>query len=323
MCYGHDGHSALCEATERRGLGRRGFLGGFAGAAGAGVLGLAAGAPASAKGQGKDRPRPDHGRPGRRRVAPGLISIQLYSLRADLAVNYDRALRYVADIGYRRVEQAGYYGRTAKQLKRFHDRLGLQTTSAHEGLSNDASALDTKIKNAVTLEHEYVNVPYLASDNPEQWKRWAYQINSEAARFQREGIAYGYHNHAHEFVELSDGQRPWDIFMAELDPVNVHLEADLYWVYTGAIEGGDGVDDPQQFVIDTINDAPLEVRQYHVKDRDEETGDTADLGTGVIDFAPLFANHQVEEYIVENDTPDVTPRQTAEVGYDYLRALRF
>jgi hypothetical protein len=31
----------------------------------------------------------------------------------------------------------------------------------------------------------------------------------------------------------------------------------------------------------------------------------------------------VKEYIVENDTPDVTPRQTSEVGYRYLRKLRF
>jgi hypothetical protein len=31
----------------------------------------------------------------------------------------------------------------------------------------------------------------------------------------------------------------------------------------------------------------------------------------------------VVEYIVENDTPDVTPLQTAEVGYRYLRKVRF
>ena len=49
----------------------------------------------------------------------------------------------------------------------------------------------------------------------------------------------------------------------------------------------------------------------------------ADLGTGFIDFARIFRAHTVEEYIVENDTPDVTPLQTAEVGYPYLRSLRF
>ena len=30
-----------------------------------------------------------------------------------------------------------------------------------------------------------------------------------------------------------------------------------------------------------------------------------------------------EQYIVENDTPDVTYLQTADVGYDYLRRIRF
>ncbi|WP_370618133.1 hypothetical protein [Mumia sp. Pv 4-285] len=60
-----------------------------------------------------------------------------------------------------------------------------------------------------------------------------------------------------------------------------------------------------------------------MKDRDPDTGVMCDLGTGNLDFARIFAHHQVEEYIVENDRPNVTPRQTAEVGYDYLRALRF
>jgi sugar phosphate isomerase/epimerase len=65
------------------------------------------------------------------------------------------------------------------------------------------------------------------------------------------------------------------------------------------------------------------VLQYHVKDRHAADGDMADLGTGMIDFARVFQAHKVDEYIVENDTPDVTPLQTAQVGYSYLRDLRF
>ena len=72
-----------------------------------------------------------------------------------------------------------------------------------------------------------------------------------------------------------------------------------------------------------IHDAPQQVRQYHVKDRDPVTRRHGDLGTGVIDFDRIFRAHAVEEYIVENDTPDVTPLQTAQVGYDYLRNLRY
>ena len=106
-----------------------------------------------------------------------------------------------------------------------------------------------------------------------------------------------------------------------LDPRLVHLEVDLYWVYTGGVESG--ADDPLQFAIDVIHDAPQEVRQYHVKDRDAATGDMCDLGTGVINFAEIFRSHSVEEYIVENDTPDVTPLTTAAVGHVYLDHLRY
>ena len=49
----------------------------------------------------------------------------------------------------------------------------------------------------------------------------------------------------------------------------------------------------------------------------------ADLGTGVIDFAKVFRSHGVEEYIVENDSPDVTPLTTAAVGHLYLDHLRY
>ena len=62
--------------------------------------------------------------------------------------------------------------------------------------------------------------------------------------------------------------------------------------------------------------------QYHVKDRHADSGDMADLGTGMIDFSRIFRAHSVLEYIVENDTPDVSPLRTAEVGYNYLRDLR-
>ncbi|WP_203433268.1 hypothetical protein [Jiangella asiatica] len=40
------------------------------------------------------------------------------------------------------------------------------------------------------------------------------------------------------------------------------------------------------------------------------------------DFPRIFRAHRVLEYIVENDTPDVTPLRTAEAGYQYLSRLR-
>ena len=148
-------------------------------------------------------------------------------------------------------------------------------------------------------------------------------MNKEAALAKKYGLRYGYHNHAHEFtIDLENGElTPWEVLTERLDPRLVHLEVDLYWAYTGGVNSGAA--DPLKFAIDVIRDAPQEVRQYHVKDRDVHRGDLADLGTGVIDFPKIFRSHSVEEYIVENDTPDVTPLTTAAVGHVYLDHVRY
>ncbi|RKN06268.1 sugar phosphate isomerase/epimerase family protein [Streptomyces radicis] len=321
MCYGISNDRALAEARAHHGPGRRSLLrGAVVGAFGAAALGAGGAASAQATPRGR-------GGWGRVLVPPGRISVQLYTLRADLngEIGFDATLRELSDLGYPRVEQAlGYFGRSAAELKDFYDDLDISCTSSHDGISADEAALETKLRNARTLRQSFVNVPYLSSPDKDQWKIWAEQMNREAEAARRFGLRYGYHNHAHEFTtDLGNGVTPWDVFMAELDPRLVHLEIDLYWAVTGGIESGDGVDDPEQFTIDVIRSSPLEVLQYHVKDRDPVTGDMADCGTGMIDFPRIFKAHKVREYIVENDTPDVTPIRSAEVGIGYLRGLRY
>ncbi|MCO1593729.1 sugar phosphate isomerase/epimerase [Micromonospora sp. RHAY321] len=314
MCYGHDGMAALRRSVDRRSLLR-------------GTLAVAAGVGLASSGLGATAASATAHRTGRHHVPPGLISIQLWTVRDALwgAPGYDATLTHLARLGYPRVELAlGYFGRTAAQLRQFLDGIGISASSSHDGISGTAAELEQKVQNAVTLGQQFMVVPYLYSESTDDWKRWAEQMNVEAAAARAAGLRYGYHNHAHEFtIDLGGGKRPWDVLTAELDPKLVHLEVDLYWAVTGGINSGDGVADPEGFTLDVIRSAPQRVLQYHVKDRDVTTGDMADLGTGTIDFARIFREHSVLEYIVENDTPDVTPQQTAEIGYRYLRKLRF
>lgn len=327
MCFGFDGDGALQRSAEERGHSRRHVLRGTA-AAGAGAIGLSAlagAAPSFAKGKGKDKGH-GHGHGGgrQREVPQDRISIQLYTLRAATGTRegFDLVLKRLAQYGYGRVELAGFGTRTAAELRDFLNGLDIAASSSHDGISATPAALQTKLRNAAILRQKYMNVPYLASNSLSQWQQWADQMNNEAQQAKRYGIAYGYHNHAHEFTtDLGGGTTPWDVLTSRLDKKLVHLEVDLYWAYTGGVQTGSG--DPDQFAIDVIKDAPQKVRQYHVKDRDATTGDMSDLGTGVVDFARIFAKHQVEEYIVENDTPDVTPLTSAAVGRCYLDHLTF
>ena len=319
MCFGFDGEGALRRSLEEKGASRRSlFRGAAAGVAGAAVLGSGLAAPAeAAKGHG-------HGHGSKRSVPHDKISIQLYTLRDAMggSPGFDTVLTRLAQYGYEKVEFAGYYGRTARQIRDQLDGLGIRASSSHEGISADSAALRTKLENAVTLGQKYVVVPYLNSSSLSDWQTWADQMNAEAAVAGRYGLRYGYHNHAHEFtIDLGGGLTPWEVLTSRLDRKLVHLEVDLYWAYTGGVNTGAA--DPDRFAIDVVREAPQEVRQFHVKDRDAGTGDMCDLGTGVVDFPRIFRSHTVEEYIVENDTPDVTPLTTAAVGHLYLDHVRY
>jgi len=331
MCYGHDGDAALRESLERKGASRRGLLRGVvAGAAGAAVLGAS---PAVAgKGPGKGHGH-GHGHGRHKGVPTDRISIQLYTLRSRMRddTEIQLMLDQLEGFGYERVERAGLYSYTAAQFKAALDARGIWASSSHDGIAADAAGLNKKLDDANTFGQKYINVAYLNSPDKSDWQLWAEQMNTEAEAARRRGLRYGYHNHAHEFtIDLGGGETPWDVLTSELDPKLVHFEIDLYWAYTGGVNTGAA--DPLRFAIDVVRSSPLEVRQYHVKDRhgadaaalyDESPGDMADLGLGVIDFPAIFKAHQVEEYIVENDTPDFWPAATANTGFRYLEGLDF
>lgn len=324
MCHGYDGEGALARSLEekgapRAGASRRGVFRGMAlGAAGVAAAGLVGAPPAAARGR-----RDDHGRPGPGVLPHDRISIQMYTLRAATSARtLPTILHRLAQYGYERVELAGYYGLTAGDMRAALDQEGIRASSSHEGISATSAAMHAKFQNAVTLGQRYVVVPFLQSAALADWQRWADQMNAEAAVARRYGLRYGYHNHAHEFTtDLGGGVTPWEVLTSRLDRRLVHLEVDLYWAYTGGVNSG--ASDPLGFTLEVIRSAPQKVRQFHVKDRDQTTGDMADLGTGVIDFPTIFREHRVEEYIVENDTPDVTPLTTAAVGHAYLDHVRF
>ncbi|GAA0980831.1 Inosose dehydratase [Nocardioides aquaticus] len=325
MCFGFDGDKALDDSLAAKGASRRAlFRGAAVGAAGLAVASVGTGAATAAPGRPGKPGKPGKPVKGQRRVPHRAISLQMYTLRAAVSgePGLETVLDRLAQYGYQQVELAGYYGRTAAEMKTLLDERGLKATSSHDGISATRAEARTKMENAALLGQSYVNVPYLNSDSLEEWQGWADAMNAEARIARRFGLRYGYHNHAHEFtIDLGGGVTPWQVLTERLDPKLVHLEADLYWVYTGGVNTNQA--DPDKFVIDTLRAAPQEVRQFHVKDRDAATGDMADLGTGVVDFERIFSKHRAEQYIVENDNPDVSPLTSAAVGHLYLEHVRY
>jgi hypothetical protein len=122
MCTGHD---HVVGPGTVAGLSRRGFLRtAVTTAAVVGTSGALAG-PALAQEEAGGEGR------GRHRVPPSQISIQLFTLRDQLAIDLEGTLQALRDIGYTRVEHAGFVGRTVEEFKAALDAAGLWASSGH------------------------------------------------------------------------------------------------------------------------------------------------------------------------------------------------
>ena len=62
--------------------------------------------------------------------------IQLYSVRDMASVDYERALREVAALGYEFVEPAGFFGHSAEQVKAWLDQYGLYVSGTHSSFAD-------------------------------------------------------------------------------------------------------------------------------------------------------------------------------------------
>ncbi len=158
------------------------------------------------------------------------ISIQLYTLRNLFEADLEGTMSALADIGYRKVEMAGTYGRSAAEFRRILDANHIRATSTHVGI--DGIDLDQAIADARTLGNRRVVHPYANFATIAEWEDFAARLEAAGKAFRRAGIPLGYHNHNHEFLPI-DGVKPYDVITHGTSRRNVYLEMDLYWVVTG------------------------------------------------------------------------------------------
>ncbi|MFL6124911.1 sugar phosphate isomerase/epimerase family protein [Actinophytocola sp.] len=251
-----------------------------------------------------------HGGHGWLRVPKDKISIQMWTVRNVAEADLEGTLDALADIGYRKIELAGTYGRTAAEFRKLLDRRHIRATSTHVGI--DGVDIDQAIADAKVLGNRRSNVAWADYPTIAEWEAFADRLEAAGKAYRRAGIGFGYHNHNQEWRTI-DGVRPYDVLAGRTTRRNVSFEIDIYWAVTG------GADPVREFYR-----IPGRVRQWHVKDRKPDGG-FADLGEGTIDFPRIFRPTwplEVEEYIVENDEP-VDALKCAQTGYNYLANVRF
>ena len=243
------------------------------------------------------------------------IALQLYSIREDCARDLSYCLQAVAQMGYEGVEFAGYYDRTAEELRGMCDDLGLKVVGTHTGLN---TLLGDELQKTVafnqTLGNPYLIVPGLPEpyrNSRQAWLDTAKLFNEIAEKIAAQGMFTGYHNHAVEFAPM-DGELPWDTFFGNTrDDVVMQID-------TGnALHGGAAS-------VPFLERYPGRAKLVHLKEY-SATNDKVLIGEGDVPWDEVFHACETlggtEWYIVEQESYAYPPIECVERCIDNLRKM--
>jgi sugar phosphate isomerase/epimerase len=241
--------------------------------------------------------------------------IQLWTLRDTVETDTRGTLESLAAIGYDSLEPYGFdgslYGQPAKEFRKICNDLGMVITSTHSGIS---------IKNAVAFAEkgaeaglEFLVLPSF-SGRPDKtlddYRKAAHEMNLIGEITRKSGIAFGYHNHSHEFQPI-DGMIPYDILLAETDPSLVTFQVDLFWMTKAGFNPGD-----------YFAKHPGRFATWHIKDMGMD-GASCIIGNGKINFRELMK--QAGEaglrrmFVEQEEYAEGAPIYCAAQSYRYIR----
>ena len=257
------------------------------------------------------------------------LGLQLYTVRTEMAKDFDGTLAKVAAAGYKEVEFAGYFDQDAKQVRAILDRHKLTAPSAHIDYATVETKLESAIETAHVVGHQFLVNPWLDEEmrkRPDIWKRVTATFNNAGETCRKAGIQFAYHNHHFEFVPVN-GVMPFELLLKECDPNLVKMELDLCWITVAR-------QDPLTYFQRYPGRFPL----VHVKGLkkipdgpapvpfDQAIPNITDVGShDVIDWKRIFASAAqagIRHCFVEHDQP-ASPFDSIRASASYLEQLRF
>ena len=224
-------------------------------------------------------------------------------------------LQKLAAIGYKNLESASgmkgpYYGFKPKEFSAMVKDMGMTWRSAHVGgvpftmdvlmkLATNAKDSAQMQKYAPFIEHmpkmpslqdsaqqladeaaagglEFLVCAAIPTKTMDDVKLAVDVFGKAGEACKKAGVQFAFHNHSFEFVPI-DGVRPYDYIMKNTDKDLVKSELDLGWVTVAGLNP-----------VEVINKYHGRIPLWHVKDIDKTTKEPAEIGTGYVDFKPIF-----------------------------------
>ncbi len=245
---------------------------------------------------------------------PPQITVQLFSLREELARDFEGTLRAVAEIGFPCVEPLRYCDRSPGEFKKQLTVLGLTSPTAlgKLPLGDDKNEV---IETALEMGHQYLftgRPPGWGSDlsSADEIKAIAARYAEAASNAAEHGLMVGYHNHDWDLITVEG--RPAYQIMLENTPETVLWEADLFWIARAGF-------DPVEFIKEIgPRGRALHFKDGLLNDRESETP-FLPAGEGEVKLVEAAAAAKHAEYIaVELDAYRGDMLEAIRKSYAYL-----
>ena len=259
------------------------------------------------------------------------VGLQLFTLFTTIDKDLSGSLKQVAGAGYKEIESAfsfkgGFYGLKPKEFAKLAKDAGLNWVSHHTigapfrmppgGLKLPGAdtakhpAAPLKIPPMKNLKENYqeiidevaegglkflvcASIPLGTGD---EVKEAVVILNKAGEAAKKSGITLCYHNHTHEFENV-DGLVPYDVLLSQTTPDILKFELDLGWATVAGVN-------PVTLFAKNPGRFPL----WHVKDIDATNKTPTEIGSGIVDFKPIFAAAKsagMQHFFVEQDgAPD-------------------
>ena len=264
------------------------------------------------------------------------VGLQLYSIRDEMEKSVEESLKTVKEMGYDYVEFAGYFGKTAEEIKSLLDRYDLKCISVHQSPDLFVSDGEPAVEYLKTIGAKYCAIPWYDASKLKGTDKWDETVKTfvKVGKLLKDNrIQLLYHNHDFEFKQF-EGKFLLDWLYETLSPNIFAPEIDTCWVryagydpveylkkYTGRIS----VVHLKDFVGGT-SDSPV----YELIGDDKKSDKNVDfkfvpLGRGIQDFQAIInasAEAGAEYVIVEQDQSyDIPSLEAVQISREYLKTL--
>lgn len=159
--------------------------------------------------------------------------LQLYSIRDVAEKDFEAALKTAAEQGYTMVESAGFFGRSAEEVKTLLNKYGLVLCSTHTGYDALLGDVQGSIDFHKAVGCEDIIIPSAPFSTKEKLDALINNVNELLPVIEEQGLRLHYHNHSNEFLPNKDGLIAFDELA---ERTRVSFEIDTFWAYNAGLD---------------------------------------------------------------------------------------